>query len=159
MINLKKVMFVYVLVVAVLIAPAVYAQKGDEDSTDKSSFFQKRRDMMDKKISEIYAQLNLDDDQKAKLEENKQKHRGGKRGVFEKMKSYKDALNQELMKPDLDMNTISGIQSQIKALQSQMVDERLNSILEVRKILTPDQFTKFITMMEKHKREASSDKE
>ena len=32
-----------------------------------------------------------------------------------------------------------------------MLDNRLNSILEVRKILTPEQFKKFIGKMQEHK--------
>ena len=53
------------------------------------------------------------------------------------------------------MNKINGIQAQIKTLQSQMVDDHLNSILEIKKILSPEQFAGYMAlkkekMLKKH---------
>ena len=107
---------------------------------------------MEKRNQEIYTQLSLTDEQKKQLEDNKQKNREKRKALFEKMRSYKDALNKELMKSNLDVNKINVIQAQFKVLQSQMTDERLNSILEVRRILTPEQFAKFVLLMDQHKR-------
>jgi len=106
---------------------------------------------MQKRIQEIYSQLNLTEDQKKQLETNKQNQQGQRKLLFEQMKTQHDAMHQELMNPNLDMNKINSIQSQIKSLQAQMADNRLNSILEVRRILTSDQFNKFISLMEQHK--------
>ncbi len=107
----------------------------------------------DTKVQEIYSQLNLTDQQEKQLEENKTKHRGEMKDTFTKIKADKEALKAELMKPELDMNKINEIQSQIKALQADTLDRRLNSVLEVRKILTPEQFGKFIALMDKRKHE------
>ncbi len=106
---------------------------------------------MEKKIQEIYNRLNLSEDQKTQLEANKQKQNGQMKSFFAQMKTQRNAMHQELMKPDLDMNKVDSIQLQLKTLHSQMMDNRLNSILEVRRILTPDQFNKFISLMEKHR--------
>ncbi|MBF0504317.1 MAG: Spy/CpxP family protein refolding chaperone [Candidatus Omnitrophica bacterium] len=94
---------------------------------------------------------NLTDAQKKQLKENFKKQKEAMKAVFEQMKTNKEALNQELAKPDSDMNKISQIQTQIKTLQAQMVDDRLNSILEVKKILTSEQFAKFLEFKAKHK--------
>ena len=111
---------------------------------------------MEKRIQDIYSQLNLTAEQKKMLDENKGHHRGQRKASFEKMKSYKDTLHQELMKPELDMGKIQQIHSQMKVFQNQMADDRLNSILEVRKILTAEQFTKFISLMKGQKSEKVS---
>jgi Spy/CpxP family protein refolding chaperone len=51
------------------------------------------------------------------------------------------------------MNKINALHSRIKSLESQMADDRLSSILAVRSILTPQQFSEFSALMHKHKLE------
>lgn len=103
------------------------------------------------RIQEIYRQLNLTDDQKDQLEVNKKQLRTIMENARQEMKADREALKVELMKPQLDMPKITQIHGQIKALQSQMEDNRLSSILAVRAILTPEQYLKFIGLMQKHK--------
>ena len=149
--NLKKVIFLGLFLSVFLAAPFLYAEQEGDGPSDKSDFLHKRHEMMEKKIQEIYSQLNLTEEQKKQLEQNKAAHRDNKKSMFEQMRSYKKALNQELMKADFDMNRVTEIQSQLKALQSEMADERLNSILEVRKILTLEKFTKFLEFTQKNR--------
>ena len=105
------------------------------------------------RIQEIYNQLNLTDAQKKQLEANKRQHRAKSQSVRQEMKIYREALQQELMRPQLDLSKINAIHNQIKSLQSQMEDDRLSSILAVRAILTPEQFLKFVNLMHQHKQE------
>jgi len=105
------------------------------------------------RIQEIYKQLDLTDEQKKQLEANKQQHRTVMESVRRELKSDKEALRAELMKPQLDMSRINSIHHQIKDLQNQMEDNKLNSILAVRSILTPEQFSKFGELMHRHKQE------
>ncbi len=144
----------YILTVVIcsfMALPLVYAQNEGGASAGPAGSGVGQHEHMGKKMQEIYVQLKLTDDQKKQLEANKQKQREQMKSVFEQMKTQREALHQELMKTDLDMNKINSIQTQIKTLQSQMIDNRLNSILEVRKILTPEQFKKFISSMEQRK--------
>ncbi len=105
------------------------------------------------RIQEIYNQLNLTFDQTKQLEANKQQQRSRMAKAHQEMKISKEALKEELMKPQLDMARITELHKKIKALLSQMEDDRLSSILTVRTILTPEQFTKFVNLMHKHKQE------
>jgi Spy/CpxP family protein refolding chaperone len=100
--------------------------------------------------NKIYKDLKLTAEQKKLLEENKKANRERAKACFEKMRLSKAELNQALMQKELDMSKINQIQSQIKALQTEMVDDRLNSVLEIRKVLTPEQFSQFISFTEKH---------
>ena len=92
------------------------------------------------RIQEIYSQLNLTETQKKQLEANKQQHRAKMESARREIKADKEMLKEELMKPQLDMLKINAVHGQIKALQNQMEDGKLNSILAVRAILTPEQF-------------------
>jgi Spy/CpxP family protein refolding chaperone len=105
------------------------------------------------RIQEIYSQLNLSDDQKKQLEANKQQHRAIMANARQEMKADREALREELMKPQLDMPKITQIHNQIKALGAQMEDTKLSSILAVRAILTPEQYLKFKELMQKHRQE------
>lgn len=104
-------------------------------------------------FQEIYSQLHLTEAQKKQLEDNKTQHHAKMKNDREQMKSDREAFRAELMKPQLDMNKINELHNRIKALESQMADDRLNSILAVRAILTPQQFSEFATLMPKHKME------
>lgn len=103
-------------------------------------------------FKKIFDQLNLNDKQKQAMEANKTAHRGRMKQNFEKIKTLREGLSAELMKPVLDMGKINTLQKQFKVFQAQLADDRLNSILEVRKILTPDQFAKFISLVKEHEK-------
>jgi Spy/CpxP family protein refolding chaperone len=105
------------------------------------------------RIQEIYQQLNLTDDQKKQLDANKQEHRAKMEAARQEVKADKEALHGELMKTQLDIPKIHQIHERIKALQSRMEDEKLNSILAVRAIFTPEQFLKFTDLMHKHQKD------
>jgi Spy/CpxP family protein refolding chaperone len=103
------------------------------------------------RIQEIYKQLNLTDEQKKQLEANKQQHRAKMEMARQEIRKDREALKEELMKPRLDMPKITALHNQIKAVQSRVEDDKLSSILNVRAILTPEQFSEFVGLMHKHK--------
>jgi Spy/CpxP family protein refolding chaperone len=107
----------------------------------------------EEKIQEIFNQLNLTEAQKKQLEANKIQLRAKMKSARALMKADRELFQQELMKPQLDMNKVNELHRRIKALESQMADDRLTSILVVRTILTPQQFSAFVGLMHQHKPE------
>ncbi len=103
--------------------------------------------------AQIYNQLDLTAGQKQALEANKHQHRAQMENARQEMRIYKEEMRQALMAPQLDMPKINQIHGRIKSLQNQMEDDKLNSILAVRAILTPEQFLKFVSLMHKHRQE------
>ena len=147
MTKFKKVLFGFF--VAYLFALLSLAQAQNASGADGSS----QKWHSGQRIQEIYNQLNLTDVQKKQLEANKEQHRAKIQSTRQEMKTYREALQQELMRPQVDLPRINAIHNQIKSLQSQMEDDRLSSILAVRAILTPEQFLEFVNLMHKHKQE------
>ena len=150
--DLKNLVIAAFAVTGILFAANAYAVGAPDSSCNGAAAPQERHKKMEQKRQKMWDELNLTADQKKQLEANKTKNREGMKASFEKMKSCRESLKQELMKPDLDMGKISAIQSEIKALEAQMTDAHLNSVLEVRKILTHEQFEKFISLAGEHKR-------
>lgn len=139
---MRKVKFVTFLIPAVLIGLSAYMiyTTSLTPTAWRSDTFRKR---IDAKRQEIYSNLGLTDQQKKLLEENKNRYRGQSRALYAQMRQKMNSLRQELEKSEFDIQKIYQINNELKQLQAQMVDNRLESILEVRKILPPGQFKKF----------------
>jgi Spy/CpxP family protein refolding chaperone len=125
-----------------LSAPMVYADNGggDMDSHQAGDWHHGPKDHMFAKI------LNLSDDQTKQLKDSYKKQKEAMKSLFEQIKTNREALNAEITKATPDMNQVNTIETQLKALQSQMVDGHLNSILEIKKILTPEQFAGYMAL-------------
>ena len=137
---------VLICVFAILAQPPVRAQ----ESAPAGSKEKGGRERMESLIREMFNQLNLTEGQKKQLEENKETHHKNMDALRKESRALRDSLNQLFMQPSLDMDTIHSLQSRMKDLESRKIDDRLNSILEVRSILTAGQFTKFIEFMNQH---------
>jgi len=139
---MRKIKVVTLLIVAVLVGLStslIYAASPTPAAQQKEAVMKK----FDAKRQEIYNNLGLTDEQKKLLEENKNKHREQTRALFTQLRQKMTLLRQELEKSELNMREIYQANNELKQLQAQMLDNRLERILEVRKILTPEQFNKF----------------
>jgi len=72
------------------------------------------------------------------------KQREARKATFKQIKANKEALTNELLQTKPDVNKINDLKSKMKALGAQMLDNRINSNLEVKKILTAQQFAKYL---------------
>jgi Spy/CpxP family protein refolding chaperone len=90
--------------------------------------------------------LNLSEDQVKQLKDLHQKQRESMKSVFAQMKSNREAFNAQIIKATPDMNKVNDLQAQLKTIQSQMIDNHLNSMLEIKKILTPEQFAGYMAL-------------
>ena len=140
MTKFKKVLFGFFMAyLFTVIFPVPCSANAENPGADGSS----QKWHFGQRIQEIYSQLNLTDAQKKQLESNKQRHLAEMEIAHRETKADKEMLKEELMKPRLDMPKVKAIHDQIKVLQNQMEDSKLNSILAVRAILTPAQFKIF----------------
>ena len=143
MIKFKKVLLVCIGLCIFAAMPPAGAQNTSAPSGLSSQWHTGQR---------IFSQLNLTDEQKNNwrpISNSTVKDGKGPQAI----KAARQALQDELMKTQLDMAKVTALHEQIKALQAQMEDIKLSSILTVRDILTPEQFSKFVNLMHKHKQE------
>ena len=143
----RKMKNIALVVIASLIIslPVIYAAPPDDEGCPpgKSAWDKKGPGPHD-----IFKDLNLTGEQKKMLEDNKNKHGEERKALFNAMKEKMAAMRLELQKEKLDMAKINQINDEIKNLEAQMTDHRLKGILEVRRILSPEQFKKFTEKME-----------
>ena len=141
--NTGKINIIVVLMLATLAlpSPVIYAASYEKDNQEGSAQAGKK---MEARRQEFYRDLNLSEDQKKLLEENKKARREEMRSLFSQMKEKREAIRNELQRDELNIGKITQINDELKILSAQMLDHRLEGILEVRKILTPEQFKKFM---------------
>lgn len=102
----------------------------------------------EERIEKMHEQLGLSDEQKAQLKEHRQTHRKEMKDVRKQMKDVRESIRQELQSPDLDEAKIKSLKNDLNELMTRMSDHKLEGVLKVRQILTPQQFEKFNELTE-----------
>ena len=99
-------------------------------------------------ISNMYKKLSLTPEQDKQLKDHRVRHRTQMETLYKEIKVKREQLGEELQKADFDMRKVQQVHDELKSLKARMEDNRLEGILEVRKILTPEQFSKFMKLKE-----------
>lgn len=123
-------------------------------ATAHAQFFMGHKDGgREQRIQKIYDQLGLSDEQKKLLAENKAGHKAATQAVAQELKAVMENMGEEMKKKDLDMEKINVLRARMKELRERMAEERFNAVLEVRKILTQEQFVKFSELLKQQREE------
>lgn len=126
------------LAVVFLTVSAVYAQT--------QSTYKQRGDGQKERI---FKELNLTQEQQKKLEENRKAQGEEIAKLRATIKEKQTKLQEELKSPSVTRATVEPLVNEIKSLQAQLIEHRINGIFAVKEILTPEQFAKFQQMTEK----------
>jgi Spy/CpxP family protein refolding chaperone len=102
---------------------------------------------------ELMKELNLTPEQEKQMAQQREQNKEKRKEIFTKMKEARAKLKEELNKPASNVNVIEKLKTQIKDAQGQMVDQEVEGILGLKKILTSEQFKTFSEkIQEKHKK-------
>lgn len=128
-------LIIVTLVVSVFIAGSAFCETGAcETGQGKASYKEKKKAVM--------RELKLAPEQDKLLKDAKAASRAQMAELGKALKAKRQELKSALAKPVVTRQQVEPIAQEIKALQSQMVDRRIDSILKVKEILTPEQFQK-----------------
>lgn len=147
--RIMKIKYGAIIVGLVLCVTGAYAQE-TEKQIWKSEKWKIRKEAM---IKEMHKQLNLTPEQKKQLDENRKKHHQQKRKLIKDLNAKRKELKEELQKQEFNMDKVKQIHSKVKDLMAKKADQRLERILEVRLILKPEQFSKFMKLRGKYRRQ------
>ena len=129
------------------LAAPVYAQ-GEFSREDRRAAF---REKMDQRIEQMHDELGLTPEQRKKLKVHRESKKENRRAFREKIRAKRQALRAELQKPDVNRQRVNALHNEIKQLMNQGADERLEGILYVREVLTPEQYKQFSEKMDSFK--------
>jgi len=149
--RITQVLTVLALVGILGLTGSANAQTITDLTEDEVKMIQKKREMKEKFKAKMKEALGISDEQQQKLEEHRKAHRKQGKQYYGSIKDLKKQLKAELEKLDFDIAKVRGIHGEMKSLKIQMADQRLEGILQVREILTAEQFKKFSELKEQHK--------
>ncbi len=98
----------------------------------------------------IHKKLGLTPEQQQKLEENRKAQEEAMKKLHEGMKQQREKLQEALKNPEATRASVEPIVTEMKSLQAQLIDQRMNGIFTAKSILTPEQFAQFNEMAGKH---------
>jgi Spy/CpxP family protein refolding chaperone len=96
----------------------------------------------------FFKELNLTDEQKAKLRAHRESQMEKNKGIREQLRTKMQSLHEQIGQPVTDKAKISAQVAEINALKGQLFSQHIEGVLAMKEILTPEQFAK---MQAKHK--------
>lgn len=137
----KIMILIGIFVVSMFIAGSAFCDTCAHDKGEGREHFKD-------KMASIKKELNLTAEQDKLLTDAKSAHRAEMESLAQALKAKHEELKTALAKPGVTKESLEPIASQIKALQSQMVDRRIDGILNIKHILSPEQFQKMQSLKE-----------
>lgn len=98
-----------------------------------------------KNMEKMFADLNLTKDQKEKLTSLHEALNGSHKQVFDQMKALREKIKAELLKQQPSKQVLDGYVAQFGDLHKQLAQKRIDHMLRVKAILTPEQFAKLLS--------------
>lgn len=110
---------------------------------DKDSMHKQMKEKMEKMDKE----LNLTDEQKTKMDILRQADREKRKELITQLIEKKQALDDELLKAEYDKTTVEGLTNDIRRISADIAQLQIDGKIQIRNILTLEQFQK----IEQHK--------
>ena len=151
-----KTLFSAALVAAVLFNCGILkaADKVLAESSHPAHFSDKNEHHEAYDIIKLTEGLDISAEQKQRLSAEKKHHNERIKALQDSLHSKRAELTAELDKPVSDKAKLDADSAEMKSLMSQMMDERLSSVLRIKEILTPEQYKKFVekknSLLNKH---------
>jgi len=145
--------------ILILVSSSMSYAEGAEGGEAKGHFkadHEERMKEKTKRFDDMAQQLGLSPEQQEQMKEQRKQGRENKKALYGQLKEKHKELRQELQKAVSDDNEITRITSEMKDINSQLIDQRVESIRGMKSILTPEQYEKFkektAEMKERHKK-------
>lgn len=132
--------------------PALAGPGGGKGGHGPGSTPEAREARMEARMEKMEVLLDLTAAQKEQLQSFRTSHRAQGVTFQKEIQTIRKEIGAETQKPELDMAKITQLHTRLKELLARQADHRLEGILNVRKTLTPAQFTKFMVLVKDRKR-------
>jgi Spy/CpxP family protein refolding chaperone len=143
--KMGKVMVAVVACAMVFSAASAYAGEGwnsHKSEADTKKHFDKMAE-----------ELKLTAEQKAALEKQREEARPKMKALKERQRAAREQLRAELDKQVPDKATLAAIVEDLKTLTGEHTQAKIDKVLAMKKVLTPEQSAKMKTIMDAKKKE------
>ena len=97
-------------------------------------------------------ELELTPEQEAQIKQQREQQKKENQATREQLKAKNQELRQELDKATIDEAKVNSLVSEITALDGQKLGQRVEGVISMKKILTPEQQAKMKARMEERKK-------
>ena len=101
------------------------------------------------KAEKVLSQLNLSPQQEAQIKELHKGNRQRAKELRQALREKRKALEEELNKPNSDLAKIKALTAELKDMEGRVTEERVNGVLKMKEILTPEQYLAFSNAVKK----------
>jgi Spy/CpxP family protein refolding chaperone len=96
--------------------------------------------------------LDITDEQKETLMEQREEHWKKMKDLREAMNENRQDLREELLKDDYSKTAVKRTVREMKGIQGDMIEQRVDHFLQMKEVLTPEQYRKFTELAEKKRK-------
>jgi Spy/CpxP family protein refolding chaperone len=135
----------------IVLAAAAYAQLPEGDHAKMGKNWEER-------FNAIIKELRITPEQQQAISQQRTQEKTRSQELRQKMKSVREEITVELNKEVTDTAKLRSLISRMKELTGERIEQQIKGILELKKILTPEQFKELNEKRqqnEKHKGGAS----
>lgn len=130
-----------------IFASSAFAQPQDDTA------FEEKAKRAEKRMEKLAEELNLTPEQQAAIKQNRSENFDQAGNLHKRLREVRKQLKDELDKADTDIAKVKGLTAQLKELEAQMIDSRVSRIVEMKKILTPEQYKQLQQKMQERIKE------
>ena len=157
-VNHTRAMVLAGLAASIILIPAAQGEILEKTGRNYRKNFDKSQCVRKGEVKKDLSQaLNLDQSQKEKMQAQRDAYKQANKALYLELKRAKENLGKELAKETPDQSAIGAAATQLKAVQSQIVDQRIEKIGALRAILTPEQFRQLNELKERDKQRKTRD--
>ena len=106
--------------------------------------------MHGKMFKNVFKGLDLTDEQKEQVKQHFKDLQPSRKKIWEQRKAANDLLRDELGKPEPSNNAINAIVVTLKDNSAKAIGLRVNNMIQMREILTEEQYGKFLGKIKIH---------
>ena len=146
------------LVLTLFVSSFVFAAPPTQDKQNmKHQSIEKHFIQATVDFEKIAKELNITDDQKQKINGLMRADLKKKHNLRQQIKQKTEAIDEELLRQQVDMNKVTGLATEIQQLNAEISKINIESKINVRNVLSYDQYSRMEMgrrqVMEKYKQE------
>jgi Spy/CpxP family protein refolding chaperone len=107
----------------------------------------------ERKMDKVFGDLGLSQEQKDQIREFHKVNRDKTRALFDLQREKRRQLGEELDKQNSDTRRIKVLTEELKDVEGRLIEQRVQSAMELKQILTPQQYEKFNDSVKKFHRD------
>ena len=148
-IALKRGLSIVTLMCALTMHGQAWTQSEDGDKGNRDTFGK----MEEKLFEDTIAELHLSTGQQDEIRKQRTRQGNAAQKLRQKLRVAMEEMRKELEKEQTDMRKLKSLVGEVKKYQGELLEVRVDGILETKKVLTPEQFSLLMEKTEKLRRE------